>query len=451
MFLIPERVLRPSARVRRTAAALALTLTTAATLVSGTTASGTTVSGTTVPGTTAKATGDTATPQRSGARAWFTSWSSSQHNLAPTTLTDQTVRMVTHLSQGGDAVRIRVQNTFGTTPLTVDAATAALTDGKSAATQGRPRPVTFEGRRHVVVPAGGEVWSDPTRLATRAQSDVAVSLSVSGTVVPGRHDTAFRTNYLTEPGSGDHTADTDAAAYTTTTESTYLVTAVDVHNPRLKGTVVAYGSSVVDGIGSTHCGTGCTELGTNRRWTDDLARRVTTELPPTRQFAVANAGVNGTTSAADCPNLSDAVRGLDAGARLERDVLSLHGVTAVLYYYGTNDLPAGCDADQILASYRTTFQRLHDAGIEVYVTPITPRPGYTDQHNRTRHTVNTFVTRWNDCAGTCDGILDFDQVLKDPVKPNSINPSYDTGDGVHANIAGQQALADTVSLSMLVP
>ncbi|MGW0787991.1 SGNH/GDSL hydrolase family protein [Streptomyces sp. NPDC002911] len=398
---------------------------------------------------TTDAAGDTASGQRPGARAWFTSWASPQHDLAPTPLRDQTVRMISHLSQGGDALRIRIQNTFGTTPLTVDAATVGLTDGESAAAQGRPRPVTFSGRSDAVIPAGGELWSDATALATRAQGDVAVSLSVSGVVVPGRHQTAFRTNYLTAPGTGDHTRDTSAAAYTETTESTYLVTAVDVHNPTLKGSLVAYGSSVVDGVGSTNCGPGCTQLGTNRRWADDLVRRITTELPPTRQLAVANAGVNGTTSAAECPKLGEPLRGLDARARLQRDVLALHGVTGVLYYYGTNDLPAGCDAQQVLASYRDVFGRLRAAGIKVYVTPVTPRPSYTDEHNRSRHTINSFVSKWNNCSGTCDGIMDFDQVLKDPLKPNAINPPYDTGDGVHANITGQQALADTLSLPML--
>ncbi|MBM7439701.1 GDSL-type esterase/lipase family protein [Streptomyces sp. HB132] len=357
--------------------------------------------------------------------------------------------MISHLSQGGDALRIRIQNTFGTTPLTVDAATVGITDGRSAATQGLPRPVTFGGRQGAVIPPGGELWSDPTTLTTRAQSDVAISLSVSGTVVPGRHGTAFRTNYLTGPGTGDHTRDASGDAYTETTESTYLVTAVDVHNPRLKGSLVAYGSSVVDGVGSTDCGPGCTEPGTDRRWTDGLARRIITELPPARQLAVANAGVNGTTSAADCPELAGHLRGLDAQARLQRDVLALHGVTGVLYYYGTNDLPAGCGAQQVLASYRDTFRRLHAAGIKVYVTPVTPRPSYTDEHNRNRHTINSFVSKWNNCSGTCDGVMNFDQVLKDPLKPNAINPPYDTGDGVHANISGQQALADTLSLPML--
>ncbi|MGN3953723.1 SGNH/GDSL hydrolase family protein [Streptomyces sp. WAC8370] len=403
----------------------------------------------------AASTSTAAAPATAGAEhhpghdAWFTSWAASQQGLAPTPLRDQSLRMITHLSQGGDAVRIRVQNTFGRTPLTVDAATVAHSDGKDAATRGRPSAVTFDGSRRVVVPPGGEVWSDTAALRTAAQDDLAVSLSVSGTVVPGRHESAFRTNYLTPPGSGDHTADPAGTAYTATTGSTLLVSAVDVRNPRLRGSLVAYGSSVVDGTGSTNCGPDCSRPGADLRWTDVLARRIASELPPTRQFALANAGIGGTTSAATCPGIGEPVRGLDAAARLERDVLALHGVTGVLYYYGTNDLPAGCDAAQIEASYRAVFGRLRAAGIKVYVTPITPRPGYTDQHNRDRHAVGRFVAQWNNCGGTCDGVLPFDRVLEDPVRPNSIHPPYDTGDGVHANIAGQQALADIVSLPML--
>ncbi|MER7944344.1 MULTISPECIES: GDSL-type esterase/lipase family protein [unclassified Streptomyces] len=388
-------------------------------------------------------------PHTSPRTAWHTSWANPPHGLAPAPLRDQSVRMISRLSQGGDALRIRVQNTFGTSPLTLDAATVAPSSGRDAALAGDPRTVTFDGRRKVTVPAGGEVWSDTVAMTTRAQGDVAVSLAVSGEAGAGRHEAAFRTNYLSAPGSGDRTADESGAAYTEKVESTYLVSAVDVRNKKLAGTLVAYGSSVVDGTGSTNCGPGCTELGNNRRWTDDLARRAERELPGDRRFAVANAGVIGTTSYADCPGTPEQFRGLDSLARLERDVLSLHGVRGVLFYYGTNDLAAGCDAAQIIGSYRETFARLHAAGIKVYVTPITPRPGYSDTANRERHTVAGFVRKGSDCSGTCDGVLDFDQVLKDPVKPNSIDPAYDTGDGVHVNVAGQQALADFVSLPMV--
>ncbi|MER6103811.1 GDSL-type esterase/lipase family protein [Streptomyces sp. NPDC001832] len=389
------------------------------------------------------------TPQPPARAGWHTAWANPPHSLAPTPLRDQSVRMITHLSQGGDALRIRVQNTLGKSPLVVDAATVAPSDGKSAALEGKPREVRFHGRSSFLVPAGGEAWSDPVPLRSEAGDDVAVSLAVKGEAGAGRHDAAFRTNYLSAPGSGDHTADQSADAYTEKVQSAYLVSAVDVRNKDLRGTLVAYGSSVVDGTGSTDCGPGCTELGNDRRWTDILARRIHKELPADRQFAVANAGIIGTTSYANCPGTSDYFRGFDSLARLGRDVLSLHGVSSVLFYYGTNDLAAGCSAEQVIASYRETFKRLHQAGIKVYVTPITPRPGYSDAANRHRHEVAAFVRKGGDCSGTCDGVLDFDQVLKDPVKPNSINPAYDTGDGVHVNVAGQQALADFVSLPMV--
>ncbi len=387
-------------------------------------------------------------PGAAGAgHAWFTSWAQSQDGRADAPVSGGSLRMITHLSQGGDAVRVRFQNTFGTGPLTIGHATAGPSAG-GAGVSG-VRDLTFGGRAAVTIPAGGEAWSDETRLATRPDSDLAVSMSVEGTAVPGRHATALRDNYLTAPGSGDHTADLSGGAFTTTVGSTYVVSAVDVHNTALKGTVVPFGSSVVDGVGSTNCGPGCTELGANRRWTDDLARRIVAESPPSAQLAVANAGVSGTTSARSCPAMPPSVAGLDAASRLDRDVLALHGVTAVIYYYGTNDLAYGCDAATILDSYRSVFARLRAAGISVYVTPSTPRPGYDDQANLARHGIALFVQRWNTCGGTCSGVVDFDTVLADPLKPNSILPAYDNGDGIHANAAGQQALADFVSLPML--
>ncbi|WP_033288786.1 GDSL-type esterase/lipase family protein [Amycolatopsis jejuensis] len=371
---------------------------------------------------------------------WFTSWAQSQQSQAGRTLDHQSVRVVTHLSQGGDAVRVRIQNTFGTSPLTVDATTVGQSSGGSAVTA--PRPVTFAGKRSVTVQPGGEVWSDAADLRTEAGQDVGVSMYVAGKAVPGQHNTGLRDHYLTATGAGNHTGDTDGNAYAQKVSETYLVSAVDVHNTALRGTIAAFGSSVVDGNGSTY--------GANVRWTDDLARRITAELPAGQRMTVANAGIGGTTSAPDCPGMPSGVKGLDAASRLDRDVLGLHGVTGVVYYYGTNDLAYGCSADQILTSYRTVFARLRQAGVKVFVTPITPRPGYSDQNNLDRYAVGTFVKQWESCAGTCTGVTDFDQVLKDPLRPNGLQPRYDSGDGVHANSTGQQAIAGYLSLPQLL-
>lgn len=383
--------------------------------------------------------------------SWHTSWAQSQQRLADAPLKNQTVRSLVRLSQGGDAVRIRIQNQFGTGPLVVGRGTAALSDGEGPAVRAASiRQLAFHGRTSVTVPAGGEVWSDPVDLDVAADTDLAVSLHVPADARPGQHDSAFRDNYLTAPGSGDHTRDADAGAYTGTTQSTYLVSAVDVRNPRVRGTIVAYGSSVVDGTGSTNCGTGCTDQGNNRRWTDDLARRITKELPADRQLAVANAGIGGTFSSPQCPDEPSAMKGLEAEPRLARDVLALHGVTGVIFFYGTNDLQGNCTSEQILASYRAVFARLHDAGIKVYVVPSTARPLYTDQMNRYRWDIGRYVSNRGDCGGGCDGVVDFDQMIKDPVRPNSINKDYDVGDGIHVNLAGHQAEADTISLPMLL-
>lgn len=391
-------------------------------------------------------------PGRSGNAGWFTSWAQSQQQLTPTVLNDQSVRMITHLSQGGDAVRVRIQNQFGTTPLRIDAATAAQTQGQGPAeVPGTSRPVTFDGgHAAVTVPAGGQVWSDPVRLSTRPQDNVAVSVFVPDEEQVGEHLSALRDNYTTAAGAGDHVGDVSGASFTQTVTSTLLVSALDVHNPKLIGTIVAFGSSIVDGTGSTNCGPGCTVTGNNQRWADDLARRVTAELPANEQLAIANEGIGGTTSAVGCPDEPASVKGLEAGPRLSRDVLALHGVTAVIFYYGTNDLQDNCTSAQILASYTPVFQRLHAAGLKVFVVATTPRPIYNDQMNQFRWDVDNFTMNRNDCSGQCDDVIDFSQVIEQPLNPNAINLAYDNGDGIHVNIAGQAAEADTISLPMLV-
>lgn len=381
------------------------------------------------------------------ADTWSTSWTQSQQRasgLGPETFENRSVRIVTRVTQGGKALRVRLQNQFGTAPLVVDRTTAGLSAGGAAVRPESLRTVTFGGSGTVSIPAGGEVWSDPVNLATSDLADVAVSFYLAGPTRMMLHDLAGRTNYFSAPGGGDTTGDTSGAGFPETHGWTYLVSAVDVLHDTGAGTVVAYGSSVVDGVGGDSCGPGCPPPAVFQRWTDTLAQRVADELPPHRQFAVVNEGISGTTASPAC-----AGDGNDGVSRLERDVLALHDVRAVIYYYGTNDIANNCTGETIIAAYRDTFARLRAAGIKVFVTPITPRPGYTDQQNAHRATVNAFVRQGNSCSGTCDGVLDFDAVLRDPANHDSIYPPYDTGDGVHANIAGQTAIARSIPLGLL--
>ena len=46
-----------------------------------------------------------------------------------------------------------------------------------------------------------------------------------------------------------------------------------------------------------------------------------------------------------------------------------------------------------------------------------------------------------------DGVIDFDQALRDPAQPKRMNPAFDSGDHLHPNEVGYKAMADAIDLS----
>lgn len=57
------------------------------------------------------------------------------------------------------------------------------------------------------------------------------------------------------------------------------------------------------------------------------------------------------------------------------------------------------------------------------------------------------MNRWIRTSGAYDEVVDFDRVLADP-RPghgDELAPVYDSGDGLHPNDAGMDAMAEAVS------
>ena len=111
------------------------------------------------------------------------SWAVGHTSLLPADIAEfnnQTVREVVHTSVGGDQVRVRIANTFGTAPLVVGTAHVAISGGGSTIVPGTDRVLTFGGRTSVTVPAGAPALSDPVDLQLPALSDVAVTLYAIG-------------------------------------------------------------------------------------------------------------------------------------------------------------------------------------------------------------------------------------------------------------------------------
>jgi lysophospholipase L1-like esterase len=262
------------------------------------------------------------------------------------------------------------------------------------------------------------------------------------------HLDAYQVNWVSVPG--DHSADAGASAFVVPTTSWYYLSGLIVRSAGADGTVVAIGDSITDGVGSA--------VGVNARWPNDLARRLDAASGPT--LAVADEGIGGNRVLTD-----SALYGVSAEARFERDVLDQPGVRDVIVFEGINDigfragpprpggLPrpgTGVSAAQIIAGYRQMIAAAHTRGLRIFGATLLPFQGagyYSAAGEATREAVNT----WIRTSGAFDGVIDFDKVMRDRPDPLRLNPLYDSGDHLHPNDAGYQAMANAINLAMLLP
>ena len=73
---------------------------------------------------------------------------------------DQTLRMIITPHYGGSLIRVRLSNTFGSGPVTVDAVAIADSQSGAAPLPGSARTVLFSGNPSATIPAGGQAVSD---------------------------------------------------------------------------------------------------------------------------------------------------------------------------------------------------------------------------------------------------------------------------------------------------
>src|SRR5687767_5353697 len=114
--------------------------------------------------------------QPPAAQRWITAWGTSQQGLGMDAVTNTTVRMIARVTVSGEAVRIRLDNTFGAAPLAVGKAYVGQRIQGAALAPGSNQQVLFNAAPRVIVPPGGTVTSDPVRMRVLAQQDLAVTL-----------------------------------------------------------------------------------------------------------------------------------------------------------------------------------------------------------------------------------------------------------------------------------
>jgi lysophospholipase L1-like esterase len=391
--------------------------------------------------------------------AWVGTWAASPMSGAvnafnPTTcpagsggFTNQTVRNIVYTSVGGDRVRIRLSNVFGTAPLTVGDASVAVAETGAETVPGTMRQLHFNGQTSVTIPVGDEVVSDPVQLSVQPLTDLAVSVYVPSMSGPATyHATAMQDSFVST--AGDFATTDSAASYQTTITCWMFADGVEVPgSPRVTGSVIAFGDSITDGYQS--------DTNANDRWPNVLARRLDALGGPT--LSVVDEGISGNQLLTD-----SAFAGVSGLHRLTRDVIDQPGAKVVIMLLGINDIgftDLGLDsppatAATIEAGYEQVIAAAHAHGLRIYAGTLTPfltlpvaTSGYQDAQGEV---IREEVNHWILTSHAFDGVINFAAELADPSDPEAFNPIYDSGDHLHPNDVGYNVMGDSIPLSMLL-
>ncbi len=357
-----------------------------------------------------------------------------------------------------------LSNAFGTAPLSISAATlgkASFTEStvNVPATATRPaatridktfslvadsaKPITFAGQPSVTIPPAASMISDPVDITFTGASDLAIDLFFPNEMIAPTspltyHSGAYQTNYLSKPGNFAG-KELDVAR---NLNSWYFLSRVEVNAPASAGAIIAFGDSITDGTASM--------LNSNHRWPDLLAARLAKDKAA-NATAMLNEAIAGNRL------LSEWMIpfGINALARFDRDVLALPGTKYMVVLEGINDIGAGRtgpapSAEELIAAHQQMIKRAHDHGLKIYGATLTPFEGaayFTPDGEVKRKAVNNWM-RTAKGPDTYDGVIDFDQATRDSANPTKFNPTYDSGDHLHPNNAGYEAMAAAIDLKL---
>ena len=385
---------------------------------------------------------------------WVASWTAAPHAPLGTTgpfaaadYNNVTIAQILRITEGGTSVRVTFSNRYGPHPLTIGAARVVQIDDAGNEVPGTSRMLTFGGDPSAVIPRGAPFKSDAVAVKLPDLARLKVEMYLPEATGPCTCHLTGQDDLLVSP-PGNFVG----KPFTPVEKKQFraFLSGVEVDSPDALGTIVAYGDSITDGVGSTP--------GKNRRWPDILADRL---QAAGKEWAVANEAISGN-------RVLSPGMGESALSRFDEDVLSLPNVKYILVFEGVNDIGnrfgkrspnqpnfPGLDQDpitveQMIAGYKQIIARAHEKGIKVLGSPIGPYKGasyWSEEGEAARQKINDWILH----GGAFDGVFRLDTAFADPADPRQYREGYHMGDHLHGSDAGLKAAGDSIDLKLFKP
>jgi len=378
---------------------------------------------------------------------------------------NQTLRMIVKPDIWGNLMRVRLDNTWGTGPITFGRVTIGLQSFSGATVRDTNTRVTFGGSSSVTVAAGTQVFSDAVRVRWAPENDgdsddvpasvegrnLAISMYIPGASGPMTyHSTALQESFLGAPNSGDHTGDDSDDAFPYETSSWFLVSEVDVLAPADTRILVGAGSSSVNGS--------ITTPGNNDRFLNWMSRRLHAAYG--QHVSVVNAGIGGDTAAIPIPPQTRPLLQV-LPERFDRDVLGTSGVTDVVFYAGTNDFGDGIPSSQSIDSLKSMVAKVRARGIGAIGSTLISNVGQSGT-NAATYTAHNDINQYILTRGNFDSVADFYNATRDPANTDFLTTMIQTRyathsdptgtpDWLHLGRAGAEAEADQLDVGFFRP
>jgi lysophospholipase L1-like esterase len=141
-------------------------------------------------------------------------------------------------------------------------------------------------------------------------------------------------------------------------------------------------------------------------------------------------------------------------------VLDRAGLSAVVFYEGTNDITGGATPDQLIAGLKEVVDRVHAQGVPIYGGTVIARgrPAPLTGWTGSMEAVKLAVNHWMHTEANFDGLVEFGALLAGPIvvgadgaSAESMWDAWNCFDYTHPNKFGLRAMGSMIDLDLFKP